>query len=78
MRGYVIAKNNIAVFKLKGTKPLYTGATLEAVYSCDKTGKKTFEVESISSPNGSSMYVLANVVDGNGTAADRIYSVSFS
>ena len=73
-----ITKNKIAVFNLKGKSPLYTGVTLDAVYSCDKTGKKTFEFESISSPNGSSMYVLANVVDGDGTAADRIYSVSFS
>ncbi len=75
----IIKKNAIAEYKLNGPSPAYYGASLKNVYSCEIPGKKFFEVESIFTPDyGDHMYVSANVKDGNGTEADRIYSVSFS
>lgn len=45
-----------------------------SIYSCDKTGKEFFEVESITSPDsGSTMYILANVID-SGERSDILYS----
>lgn len=78
--GTIIKKNDIAVFTLRGSSPLFSGATLDTIYSCDKTGKEFFEVESITSPDsGSTMYILANVIDsGESSDKDRIYSVSLS
>lgn len=46
-RGSQIKRNYIAVFDLKGECPKYTGASLSAVYSCNRTEKFLFEVQGI-------------------------------
>lgn len=76
----IINQNDIAVFKLSGISPSFSGATLDTIYSCDKTNKEFFEVESISSPDsGRNMYILANAIDkGESNDNDKIFSVSFS
>lgn len=73
----VITQNDIAEYKLRGISPSYSGATLENIYSCEISGKKFFEVESISSSDyGENMYVTANVTDGDGSENSRIYKVT--
>ena len=42
-----IKRNYIAVYNLTGTRPYYTGASLSAVYSCNRDEKFLFEVQSI-------------------------------
>ena len=76
----IINQNDIAVFKLSGISPSFSGATLDTIYSCDKTNKEFFEVESISSPDsGRNMYILANAIDkGESNDNDKMFSVSFS
>jgi len=46
-KGGQIKRNYIAVFDLKGECPKYTGASLSAVYSCNRTEKFLFEVQGI-------------------------------
>lgn len=73
-----IKRNDIAVFKFNNTMPSdIEQATFSTSYSCDRTGKELFEVESLGSPdNGKTMYMLTNI-DDNG-AQDKLYCVSFS
>lgn len=46
-KGGQIKRNYIAVFDLKGERPKYTGASLSAVYSCNREEKFLFEVQGI-------------------------------
>lgn len=73
----VVKRNDIAVFTMPGNSPSFSGtATLNTIYSCDRTDKDFFEIESISSPDsGNTMYMLANVKENN-KPCDKIYSIS--
>lgn len=75
-----IKRNDIGVFKFNSSTPsMIDKATFETSYSCDRTGKQLFEVESIGSPDGgNTMYMLTNIEEKGGKQTDVLYQVSFS
>lgn len=72
-----ILRNDIVVFALPGTGPKFSGdVSLSAIYSCDRTQKELFEIESISSPdNGSTFYMATNQMEDSITQKDCIYKI---
>lgn len=75
----IVQQNDIAVFTMPGTSPSFSGAaSLNTIYSCDRTNKAFFEIESISSPDsGKTMFMLANVKESTGSnESDKIYNIT--
>ena len=73
-----IKHNDLAVFKMPGSLPYSGEASLIEYYSCDRPGKKLFELESLASPDkGTTFYIAANVKEENATKQkDSIYSAT--
>lgn len=68
--------NDIAVFSLSGNSPKFNKAVLSAFYSCDRTGKESFEIESVSSPDqGKTFYMATNQMEDTVTRKNSIYKI---
>ena len=68
-----ITRNDIACFDLPSSSPSFSGtATLLRKYTCDKTDKSLFEIESIDSPDGGNTFYIAS----NESSGDMIYKAT--